>query len=116
MLLQVVVRAICEAIELLLTEGPIIFKIYSALGIVSAVAVGNLQFMDLLGVEAYLVRECMNLLAKVLECDLLILWIDEILYLHLLEFAGAEKEIPRSYLVSESFAYLCQTKWKFGVE
>ncbi len=105
MVLEVEVRAVRQAVELLPAERIIKFKINRALGVMRAVALADLRFMHARGVNADLADPFVHLLPPPIKIILPILVArgrrDEIFNLHLLEFARAEDEIARRDLVAE---------------
>src|ERR1035437_4295271 len=106
MLLQIVVRTICETIEFILAERKIELEIDSSLGIECPLAIRNFEFMNLGHIQANIFHESFHLNNKMLKCFFPFFRIDEIFYFHLLEFARSEKEIARRDLIPESFTNL----------
>src|SRR3989344_4532402 len=72
--------------------------------------------MDTPGGDADRFVECVNVLSPLFECALPFGSAYKILNFHLLEFARAKNEIPRSNLVAESLPYLRDAERQFGMQ
>src|SRR5579872_1619800 len=102
MLSQVIIGSVSQAVELFPAERPVELKVDRSLRIESPVSVRDFQFMNLVSRKTDVLREIDHFFFEMIECLLPIFGIHEVLDLHLLEFARAEKEIARGDLISES--------------
>src|SRR5438552_843073 len=111
-LLQIVVSAIRNAFELLPSKREIVFDVVGALGIKGALSTRYIQHVQFRTPNTDVLVKLQPFFQPVIEPFHPLLCPAKIFQLHLLEFAGAEREIARIDFITKGFSNLCDPEWQ----
>src|SRR3989344_5468449 len=107
---EIKISAICKTPELFSSKRIVELEVDRTFRIVCAISVGNFKLMHHILRYANRTGKKMHHFPPLLECFLPVIWLHEILDLHLRELAQTENEIARSNFVSKCLSYLRNTK------
>lgn len=110
---EVVVATVGDALEFLLAEGEVILDVVGLLRVMSALTIGDVEDVEFLLIETDFVVEGEAVGEPFVGEAEAVIGMAEILDFHLLEFAGAEGEVPWVDLVAEGFTNLGDAKGEF---
>src|SRR3989344_6980216 len=113
---EVEIGSIREPVQFFLAERIFEFEIDSALSVVRAVAFRHIELAHGAHADAHCFYPIVHAPPPHFKTLFPFLRSDEVFDFHLFEFARAEYEIARRYLVPECFAYLPQAEWEFRVD
>ena len=112
-LFEVVIGAVGDSLKFLGAEGERVEEVIGALGVESAIFLGNVENRDFISgnADGFVPRQA--ILQPLIEPFFAFRWANKELDLHLFEFTGAKGEISGVDLVSKGFSDLGDSKREF---
>src|SRR3989339_1481263 len=116
MVFQIKIRSISETEKFFSAERIIKFKIHRSFGIMGAIFIRDLKFMNFSHIYTYFFYPFKHFTFPIFKIFFPIFLASKIFYFHLFKLPLTKKKIPRSYLIAKCFTDLSHAKRKLGMK